>query len=812
MHPLPVAPSLPKDYKIPIASAVLNQGSCGSCYAFSAVGMLTDRINLMDLPGLGRATFPQEGCGNLTTPFLDCKEWCKRSTTQSLFGWCSQPNASTASEGCACSTRGLGDLTLSPGHMIECNLRPDVWKSSESSLADQASLWSNGDMGGCDGGIPVLMMEYMKDVGVGTCNQTTSCATGCVPYPYVPNWLPGARDASPPPLIGHNRQSCMDQQDGVQQTRRSSSKGKKGAKCAGAKGIGSLADMCPFSCTEWDSDGSCLSYTKAKCAHDGSPIRLYHDLHPTCFNISGLPFGSSQPFNMTIETEEAIKREIMNGGTLSAVIEIWQDWGDINSELEIFQTYGNLPMPMPMPARSNSTNEASEARSPAAAKAWPAMTNATPREVTLKNLTPANTTPIGVPRFNSKLAADRARWVSLLRRSDEAFFRSSQGGSRLATQAGVYANHKPNARIHGKHAIAITGYGEEGGQKYWLVRNSWGTGRTITTCPMDSDSCENLIHQIIPYPERGYFRILRGANFCGIESELCHAAPMKSLPSTPGVSTTAMSNIVKSGSYAGGWYELPTEKLQTHVGVGYAANHFKAQMQQQQQQGSGSSRRTDQLPLHKHRVTRVRHQVVAGSNYHITMTAEHRLTGEQYEMEGVVHRDLNNEHSMKHLESPRKLSTTQGSEPSVATPGPMDPAPEVQGEVAGSGKASKASTAAGDSQAVPQGTADSSGRVSVPKWALWLIGAVVTMLIAVIVALLYVVSTTRHRLTPGTAIELNKVQDPRQPRAESQTAMEIASTVDDTSSATLKASNPRSPTSAEIRSRSGSREGVICLD
>ena len=30
MHPLPVAPSLPKDYKIPIASAVLNQGSCGS--------------------------------------------------------------------------------------------------------------------------------------------------------------------------------------------------------------------------------------------------------------------------------------------------------------------------------------------------------------------------------------------------------------------------------------------------------------------------------------------------------------------------------------------------------------------------------------------------------------------------------------------------------------------------------------------------------------------------------------------------------------------------------------------------------------
>ena len=89
----------------------------------------------------------------------------------------------------------------------------------------------------------------------------------------------------------------------------------------------------------------------------------------------------------------------------------------------------------------------------------------------------------------------------------------------------------------------------------------------------------------------------------------------------------------------------------------------------------------------------------------------------------------------------------------------MDPAPEVQGEVAGSGKASKASTAAADSQAVPQGTADSSGKgVYVPEWALWLIGAVVTMLIAVIVALLYGRSTTRHRLASGTAIELNKVR------------------------------------------------------
>ena len=77
----------------------------------------------------------------------------------------------------------------------------------------------------------------------------------------------------------------------------------------------------------------------------------------------------------------------------------------------------------------------------------------------------------------------------------------------------------------------------------------------------------------------------------------------------------------------------------------------------------------------------------------------------------------------------------------------------------GDSEATRASTAvaAGDSQAVPQGTADSNGRVSLPEWALWLNGAVFTMLLAVIIALLYVVSTTRRRLASGTTVELNKV-------------------------------------------------------
>merc|ERR1719335_1419916 len=64
--------------------------------------------------------------------------------------------------------------------------------------------------------------------------------------------------------------------------------------------------------------------------------------------------------------------------------------------------------------------------------------------------------------------------------------------------SGIY-HHKSGGNLGG-HAVRIVGFGTSkgaSGQKYWKVANSWN-----------------------PYwGEKGYFRIRRGSNECGIEGE-----------------------------------------------------------------------------------------------------------------------------------------------------------------------------------------------------------------------------------------------------------------------------------------------------
>jgi len=66
-----------------------------------------------------------------------------------------------------------------------------------------------------------------------------------------------------------------------------------------------------------------------------------------------------------------------------------------------------------------------------------------------------------------------------------------------AYKSGVY-KHTTGAYLGG-HAIKIIGWGTESGTPYWLVVNSWNTN----------------------WGDKGYFKIFRGADECGIESQVC---------------------------------------------------------------------------------------------------------------------------------------------------------------------------------------------------------------------------------------------------------------------------------------------------
>ncbi|NP_001281168.1 cathepsin B isoform X2 [Cynoglossus semilaevis] len=71
----------------------------------------------------------------------------------------------------------------------------------------------------------------------------------------------------------------------------------------------------------------------------------------------------------------------------------------------------------------------------------------------------------------------------------------------LLYKTGVY-QHVTGSAVGG-HAIKVLGWGEENGTPYWLCANSWNTD----------------------WGDNGFFKILRGSDHCGIESEIVAGIP-----------------------------------------------------------------------------------------------------------------------------------------------------------------------------------------------------------------------------------------------------------------------------------------------
>jgi hypothetical protein len=145
-------------------------------------------------------------------------------------------------------------------------------------------------------------------------------------------------------------------------------------------------------------------------------------------------------------------------------------------------------------------------------------------------------------------------------------------------KTGIY--HYTKGSLLGGHGVVIVGWGEQNGEKYWLVHNSWGPD----------------------WGDKGYFRIRRGTDECGIESWMvCAGLPKvtKELPSyaLPLKADAPVLNHVMDVELSANIHRVAFESMREV----YAVNPLAARMV---------------------RVKKARVQVVAGFNYFFDIELE----------------------------------------------------------------------------------------------------------------------------------------------------------------------------------------------